>query len=98
MLTLAKAYALLTERWPGRSFCIGMTAWHHKHAPVNLEITWSVYDAEGHEHYEGPTLENALEQSLGCDADLAGVDQRLEWFRDGSGYVLHGPLTQEKPS
>ena len=52
-----------------------------------MTVEWSIWDNERRVHYRGPTLENAMEQALGCDADLAMVEQQItsmEHRADGS--------------
>lgn len=80
-MTLQAAYDLLTARWPGRSFCIGLELWNHEHSePGGAHRTeeWSVYDQVTRQHFYGETLGAAMEAALGCDAD--GLDnQKGEW-------------------
>ena len=97
-MTLSEAYDRLNQRWPTRPFSIGVQLWNygHKRAPAQPTIEWSIWDGEEHVHYEAPTLEGAMEQALGCDADLGLVDRQLVPFPDGSGYEITGRLTRVK--
>ncbi len=78
-MNLQRAYDLLKERWPGRSFCIGLDVWHHKHLPKDQQcvVEWAIYDHAENIHFRGPTLESALEFAIGCDADLAMVERSI---------------------
>ena len=78
-MTLQQAYSLLRERWPRRSFCITRETWCHDHSadtgsPATRTDEWAIWDNEARVHYYGPTLENAMEQALGCDADLTNKE------------------------
>jgi hypothetical protein len=81
MMTLDRAYHLLCERHPARSFSLSVEVWRHVGRGADrAQIEWALYDVEDRVHYFGPSLENVMEQYGGCDADLAGVDARLRGF------------------
>jgi hypothetical protein len=79
-MTLAAAYALLEARWPGRSFMIGLEVWKHAGGLDSPSAEWSVYAVTDRVHYRGGSLEHAMEAALGCDADLAALDQQVGGF------------------
>jgi hypothetical protein len=76
-MTLAAAYALLEARWPGRSFCISLEVWKHG---AGTTVEWQVFDLKDGLTHTGPTLEVVMELALGCDADLAALDQQVADF------------------
>ncbi len=79
-MNLQRAYDLLRARWPG-SWSIDITVWHYEHTPEDPPaLRYRVWDGAMHQSYEASSLEAAMEQALGCDADLAAVDAQLKGF------------------
>ena len=80
-MTLQRAYDLLRERWPRQTFAIELEVWHHDHTdsggPPVLRVEWSIWHERDRVHYRSTTLEIAMEQALGCDADLAVVENQI---------------------
>lgn len=97
-MTFPDAYAQLRARWPRQSFSLTHEVWCHDHSdstgdPPTVTEEYVVWDNETRTHYYGPTMEQAVEQAMGCDADLA---RPVLPFRDGGGYRIPEPVTPQE--
>jgi hypothetical protein len=84
-MTFTDAYTQLRAAWPHQSFNIEVAVWHHDYTefpyskePSRMEVRYSIWQNEAHQHHYGPTLEIALGLALNPTTALAEVDAQTE--------------------